>query len=212
MMDEQLRQLLEQIDPMPLNDSRDSSRYRTLLENIMNTPHDTRTVAADAHPQAPSRRRHRSPLLIGGIAAALAAFFISTAVLTRDNDNDNGTDTASTQSLSLADTGTSMSSCLPFDVSVLTAMPVAFAGTATEITPTTVTLSVDRWFTTDTTETELVAIALPPGNTSAALDGVDFVVGDRYLVTATGGVVNGCGFSGPATPEFEAAFTSAFGG
>lgn len=58
----------------------------------------------------------------------------------------------------------------------------------------------------------LVAIALPAGITSAALDGVDFVVGDQYLVTATDGFVNGCGFSGPATSEFETAFTSAFGG
>lgn len=208
MMDEELRQLLEQIDPMHRNELIDSSRYRTRLENIMNTPHDTQTNAADTQPHAQKagRRRHRSPLLIGGIAAALAAIVISTAVLTRDNNS------VSTQSLSLADTGISTSSCLPFDVNVLAAMPVAFAGTATEITQTTVTLNVDHWFTTDTAETDRVAITLPAGNTSAALDGVNFVVGDRYLVTATNGVVNGCGFSGPATSEFETAFTSAFGG
>ncbi len=105
-----------------------------------------------------------------------------------------------------------MSSCIAFDVNFLAALPVAFAGTATEITDTTVMLSVDRWFTTDSAETDVVAITLPAGGTSAALDRVDFVIGDRYLVTATDGVVNGCGFSGPATPEFEAAFTSAFGG
>ena len=208
MMDEELRKLLEQIDPMPRDELIDSLRYRTRLENIMNTPHDTQTIAADthAHPLPTGGRRHRLPLILGGIAAALAAIAISTAVLTRDNDS------VSTRSLSLADQGTTMSSCLPFDVNVLAAMPVAFAGTATEITQTTVTINVDHWFTTDAPETDVVAIALPAGITSAALDGTDFVVGDRYLVTATNGVVNGCGFSGPATPEFEAAFTSAFGG
>lgn len=211
MMDEELRQLLEQIDPMPRDELIDPSRYRTRMELIMNTPHDTQTIATDtqhhAHQAQPARgRRHRSPLIIGGIAAALVAIGISTAVLTRDNES------VTTQSLSLAETGTSMTSCLAFDVNVLAEMPVAFAGTATEITQTTVTLNVDRWFTSDTAETDLVAIALPAGNTSAALDGVDFVVGDRYLVTATNGVVNGCGFSGPATSELETAFTSAFGG
>ncbi len=208
MMDEQLRQLLEQIDPMPRDELIDSLRYRTRLENIMNTANDTQTIGVDtqSHAFEAGGRRHRTPLIIGGIAAALVAIAISTVVLTRDNNS------VSTRSLSLADTGISMSSCLPFDVNVLAAMPVAFAGTATEITQTTVTINVDHWFTTDTAETDLVAIALPAGITSAALDGVDFVVGDRYLVTATDGVVNGCGFSGPATPEFETAFTSAFGG
>lgn len=208
MMDEELRQLLEQIDPMPRDESIDSLRYRTRMENIMNAAHDTQTIAASTQSPAeqPGGRRRRSPLIIGGVAAGLLAFAISTAVLTRDNDS------ATTQSLSLADAGMSMSSCIPFDVSILAMMPVAFAGTATEITQTTVILDVDRWFTTDAAETDLVAITLPAGMTSAALDGVDFVIGDRYLVTATDGVVNGCGFSGPATSEFETAFASAFGG
>ena len=45
-----------------------------------------------------------------------------------------------------------------------------------------------------------------------ALDGVELVAGEEYLLTATDGVVNGCGFSGPSTPELEAAFDEAFGG
>ena len=55
-------------------------------------------------------------------------------------------------------------------------------------------------------------VAVPSEQTSAALDGVDFGQGQRYLLTATGGVVNGCGFSGPATPELERAFDEAFPG
>jgi hypothetical protein len=208
MMEEELRQLLEQIDPMPRNELIDPLRYRTRMESIMNTAHDTHTTVADT--QSPAHqvggRRHRTSLVVGAIAAGVAAIAISTAVLIRDNDS------VTTSSLSIADAGVTISSCIPFDVNTLAAMPVAFGGTATEITPTTVTLDIDHWFTTDAAETDLVAITLPAGNTSAALDGVDFVIGDRYLVTATDGVVNGCGFSGPATPEFEAAFTSAFGG
>lgn len=208
MMDEQLRELLQQIDPMPVDESPDTTAHRTLLETIMSTPLDAEAPATHARSESdrPSRRFRRSPMVIGGIAAAVAAIVISTAVLSRDDD------TVSRQSLAIADAGVTMSSCLPFDISVLADMPVAFAGTATEITATTVTVRVDRWFTSATSQTDVVDITLPAGTTSAALDGVDFVVGDRYLLTATEGTINGCGFSGPATPELEAAFTSAFGG
>jgi hypothetical protein len=39
-----------------------------------------------------------------------------------------------------------------------------------------------------------------------------FVAGQRYLVTATNETVNGCGFSGPATAELDAAYSEAFPG
>jgi hypothetical protein len=41
--------------------------------------------------------------------------------------------------------------------------------------------------------------------------GVEFADGQTYLVTATDGTVNGCGYSGLATPELQSAFDSAFG-
>jgi hypothetical protein len=57
-----------------------------------------------------------------------------------------------------------------------------------------------------------VTIAQPDGQTSVALDGVSFEQGKRYLVAATEGTVNGCGFSGPATPELQKSYDEAFGG
>lgn len=74
-----------------------------------------------------------------------------------------------------------MASCLPFDVGFLREMPLAFSGTATAVT-----------------------------DDEVALDGVEFAEGERYLVTATDGQVNGCGFSGRATPELTAAYQEAF--
>jgi hypothetical protein len=41
---------------------------------------------------------------------------------------------------------------------------------------------------------------------------VEVVDGQRYLLTATDGTVNGCGFIGPASPELEHAFAQAFAG
>jgi hypothetical protein len=103
------------------------------------------------------------------------------------------------------------SSCVPFDAGTLGGMPVAFAGTVTAADAAQVTLDVDRWFAGG--DAEQVRLAVPDGQTSAALDGVDFRAGERYLVTATDdGTVNGCGYSGPATADFEDAFDRAFGG
>lgn len=89
-------------------------------------------------------------------------------------------------------------------------MPVAFARTVSAITAEAVTLDVDHWYKGG--DADVVAVTRPDGQSSAALDGVDFQRGTRYLVTATGGVVNGCGYSGEATPEFEAAYRQAFPG
>lgn len=107
-----------------------------------------------------------------------------------------------------------MSSCVRFDVTYLKDMPVALAGTVTEVGGDTVTLTVDRWYrgSAEQEQATTVTISTPGGATSAALDGVDFEQGMKYLVTATNGTVNGCGFSGPAAPQLEASYREAFGG
>ncbi len=206
-MDDNLRQLLAQIDPVPAYvavDDAGSIRARTLLEEIMSTPINT-TTAKDTGPGRAQDGRRRVPMLIGGVAAAAIAAIAVVVLVVGDDDAP-----ASRQTLAVAAPGTTMSSCLPFDVNVLAEMPVAFAGTVTEMSDTTVTVEVDRWYRASTGETDLVDVTLPEENTSAALDGVDFATGQRYLLTATDGTVNGCGFSGPATSELESAFASAF--
>ena len=49
-----------------------------------------------------------------------------------------------------------------------------------------------------------------PEGLEALIGGVTFEPGQQYLITATDGVVNYCGFSGPATPELQALFDQAF--
>lgn len=206
-MDDNLRQLLAQIDPVPAHvavDDASSSRARTLLEEIMSTPINS-TTAKDAGPGRAQDGPRRVPMLIGGVAAAAIAAVAVVVLAVGDDDAP-----ASRQTLAIDAPGTTISSCLPFDVNVLAEMPVAFAGTVTEMSDTTVTVEVDRWYRASTGETDLVDVTLPEENTSAALDGVDFATGQRYLLTATDGTVNGCGFSGPATSELESAFDSAF--
>jgi hypothetical protein len=86
-------------------------------------------------------------------------------------------------------------------------MPVAFAGTVVSEEGGAVTLRVDRWYRGG--DADQVRLASPGG--SVALDGVDLREGGPYLIAATGGTVNGCGFSGPPTPELRRAYGEAFG-
>lgn len=108
--------------------------------------------------------------------------------------------------LSLGD-GAALASCLPLDAAILADMSPAFAATATSVEGETVTLAVDHWYAGgDATTVVLHA----PAGMEALIAGFDFEVGQRYLITAANGVVNYCGFSGPATPELQAVFDSAF--
>lgn len=104
-------------------------------------------------------------------------------------------------------------SCIQFDVAFLRDMAVAFAGTVTSVNAEQVILSVDRWYHGSPAQkrAQVVTVAQPGGNTSVALDGVEFTQGKQYLVAATNGTVNGCGFSGPADPQLTAAYQEAFG-
>jgi hypothetical protein len=71
-----------------------------------------------------------------------------------------------------------------------------------------VTLTVDEWYRGgDSAEAVLNA----PQGMEALIGGIPFQVGDAYLISAQGGNVNYCGFSGPLSPEYQAVFEEAFG-
>lgn len=106
-----------------------------------------------------------------------------------------------------AGSGTSINSCVPFDVQYLRDMPVAFSGSATEVGDDSVTLEVDRWYKGG--DANVVRLANYDLST-VSLDGFTFEQGDRYLITATEGTVNFCGFSGPWNQELADAFDEAF--
>ncbi len=105
--------------------------------------------------------------------------------------------------------GEGMMSCLPFDSERLAEMPVAFEGTVTEVDGERITLDVDRWFKGGTSD-EVVVVG--PQGLEALIGGISFDVDEQYLISATNGQVNYCGFSGQATPELTAGFEAAFGG
>jgi len=153
--------------------------------------------------------RRRPWLPAAAAAAVLVALVAGVLVLGNGTGPDSDDGQPATLALQLAP-GDAAMSCIPFDVGFLREMPVAFAGTVTALDPDQVSLDVDRWYTDG--GADRVTVAVPGEQTSAALDGVDFREGARYLLTATDGTVNGCGFSGPASPELERAYAEAFGG
>lgn len=104
-------------------------------------------------------------------------------------------------------TGTSINSCVPFDMQYLRDMPVAFSGSATEVGEDSVTLEVDRWYKGG--DADVVRLANYDPST-VSLDGFRFEEGDRYLITATDGTVNFCGYSAPWNQERADAYDEAF--
>jgi len=214
-MNDELREQLGRLDPMhpgvPVESvATPSSRAR--LEQIMNTPviDQEDSLSASIPPPTPiTARRRRNWMVLGGVAAA-AVVAIGGAVIVGNRGGDGGTQVAAGPplELSLGDSGV-MSSCIIFDVAILSDMSPAFAGTATSVDGSAVTLTVDRWYTGGDADTvELQGSSGSP----ALIDGFEFVVGQQYLITAADGTVNFCGYSGLATPELTAAFEAAFPG
>ena len=202
--DDDLRARLSRIDPMRpgATDPLPSLTAAELEERAMQTI-ETDLDGPPSDPAAPWRR----PRLLAAAAAVVLVLGAGAVFATAADDPAPQADKPTTLTLALPD-NTVASSCVAFDVAILRDMPVAFAGTVTAVSADTVTLDVDRWYKGGSADQ--VAVNLAPGQTSAALDGVDFAEGKSYLVAAFDGTVNGCGFSGPASPQLESAYDEAF--
>lgn len=185
-------------------------------ERIMSTTQQPATTQ-DQHGRGDSarwRRAGQTRWLAAAAALVLVAAGITGVLVVRDAHRTISTYPPRSVALTAPGAGgAGTSSCIQFDVEFLRDMPVAFAATVTAVTDQQVTLSVDRWYhgTAGQQRASIVTISLPGATTSVALDGVEFTQGKQYLVTATNGTVNGCGFSGPADPQLKAAYEQAFG-
>ena len=204
MNDDELRNRLARLDPQadaPV-ESLTSPWAQDLLERSM-TSTDTRT-------ESPSRSSRRPLAMVAAAAVAVAG--ITTAVLMTNDDG--GAPVAKKTTLSLKAPGGAApggpiisNSCIRFDVELLKAEPVAFAGTVTAIAPGSVTLDVTKWFKGGTADQVTVTTQ---DNQTVALDGVEFAQGKDFLVSANDGTVVACGFSGPEDPTLRQAYEQAF--
>jgi hypothetical protein len=205
---DQFRERLSALDPMRgvAIDPVDSDRARNLLEAVMSRPltDSPADVHVDTSPARPARSTRRWSLITGVVGLAAAAV-VAVAVVA---DNDSGTSTATPPLALSLPAGDSMAMCMAIDASMLDdSAEIAFAGTVSSVGDGVVALDVDRWYRGG--DASSVEVSTGEGFT-VALDGVDFVAGSRYLVTASAGQVLGCGMSGVATPELEQLFDTAF--
>ena len=195
MTDDQLKDRLAASNPSPPTkpvDPIQSDRARALMEDIMST-----TITKE--PRQETRKRPR----LFALAAAAASFALVAGALVF------GSLVASSEPLQLtANPADTTAMCMVFDVETLRAMSPSFGGTVTKVDGTVATIKVDRWYAGG--DAESVEISFIPGM-EALIGTPTFEVGQQYLITATDGVVNGCGYSGLATPEYQAAFAEAFG-
>jgi hypothetical protein len=211
-VNDELREQLGRLDPMHPGVSVEpptAPSARTRLEHIINTPvvdeDATRSVPTFSGQNQQTRRPRRIWMIVGAVAAAAAIAAIGIAAV--GGTRSETTPVAAPMELSLP-AANAASSCIRFDPTLLATMSPAFAGTVTSIDGDAVTLTVDRWYAGG----DATTVVLKGGSGSPALEGgVQFEVGQRYLVTASEGTVNGCGYSGLATPDFVAAFDQAFG-
>jgi hypothetical protein len=202
--DDELRARLARLDPagaLPVEPA-SGNRAAEQMERAVQT--------LETPSSLDERRRSRRPLLAGAAAVAAAAA-VAGGVYLAVGDPTPPADEPTTLALELPAADVN-ASCLAFDEAFLAQMPVAFAGTVVSASDAEVVLDVDRWFTGG--DADRVRLDSPGGGAAVALGyGVDFADGERYLVTASEeGTVNGCGFTVPATPDMEAAFTRAFAG
>jgi hypothetical protein len=206
-MTEDLRARLARIDPARRLDAAglaESPTAHEIRERVMQTIEDTATTPVAAP-------RWRRVGLVAGAAASVAAIAVVAAVATGgDSAPKPAPKPRTTLALNAPGGGPTMTSCIRFSVDILRDMPVAFAGTVTAVTPQSVTLDVDRWYKGGSADQ--VTVATPDATTSVALDGIELTQGGRYLIAATDGTINTCGYSGAASAELESAFGEAFPG
>lgn len=201
-MTDELRKRLARIDPMhpgvPTRSVTDeTSRQR--LETIMSTRTRERTPAG-----APNRS------WIPAVAALAALVVAVVGIITLGGGPGAAPQAASPLELD-AGSEDPMAMCIVFTPEELARVAdIAFEGTVTAVEGSRVTLTVNQWFKGGQPTTEVVLNA--PLGMEALIGGIPFEVGEQYLISAQEGTVNYCGFSGPSTPEYRAAFETAFGG
>ena len=201
-MADELRERMARIDPMPSDvpvEPVTSEASRQLLEKVMSTELKERSKSAPA-------RRKRWTLAIAAVTALVVAIGGVIAL----GGGDNPAPVAAEPMVLTAPAEDAMASCIVFSTEELARVAeIAFEGTVTSVEGATVTLAVDQWFKGgDAGEVVLNA----PQGMEALIGGIPFSEGEQYLISAQNGTVNYCGFSGPATPEYRAAFQQAFGG
>jgi hypothetical protein len=199
----ELDERLRRSDPLPPGwspEPPDGLRARALLEQVMSTP------VKEPTDETTSRRSPRRWWWLGAVAAALVPLVVGGVILA----NSGGSSDEHAVAFQLPGADAAMQMCLAVTDYVPDPAAQAFAGTVTAVDAVGATLEVDHWYTTSGEPADIVTLTAGT-DVSVALDGVEFVEGQRYHVTVLNGEVQICGVSAPATPEPEALYDQWYG-
>jgi len=208
--DAALRARLQASDPAASLPVADPARTARLLEDVMSTELTTESRE--------SGTRGRSPLtwLVAAAAVLIIAGIGVFAAVGHDSGS-GGAPTAGDQPSGSADTVTELAMpsgaikgrCPVPTSELLSSQTVAFDATVVSVDAGVTTLEPTRWYAGE--PTDLVRVQSPPESLKYAVGAVDFRDGRRYLVSATGGRLSVCGFTGPYSPDLAALYQRAFG-
>lgn len=168
------------------------------MERVMSTT----TQQAPAQVPAPAPKRWVPAIAAFAIVAlAVGAFLYSGA-------NDTAPVAGPPLQLALGEEN-ALASCAIFDAAILRDVPLAFEGTVTAVDGANGTLTVDHWYKGG----DAAEVVLTGGSEEmvSLIGAFPLEVGSSYLITASAGSVNFCGYSGPATPQLRGFFDEAFG-
>lgn len=167
------------------------------MKTQLHTDDPTTTDGPDSGSPVDTHPRRRSAVLM--IAVAIVALLVIAAAIALTGGDGAAPDTTPGETLELSlGEGAALASCLPVDAAIVADMSPAFAATATAVEGEDVTLTVERWYAGGDADT---VVLHAPAGMEALIAGFDLEVGQRYLITATEGAVNYCGFSGPSRPS-----------
>ena len=199
---------LRAADPSPstraVDDAR-SPRARALMERVMSDLRTPNPIPLDS-PSAHARPR---ALMIGAAAAVVIALALGAALIKGGDDGRSSVTIAAPAPAG----GPVMNSCIALTPEILAAVDLAFDGVVTKVDGAEVTLAVSKWFKGGTSDDVVVTqSAIGDAPSSIEMDSVKLTDGGHFLVSATGGVVNGCGLSGEYSDDLSALYHQAFPG
>jgi hypothetical protein len=206
MSDDELMNRLRAADPAASLAAADPGRTAELLEETMS--HDLEHQTPDQ--DTPVRRRSPLAWLVAAAAVLVIAGVGAFAVVSGGDDDPVPTakDPAPTV-MELTARPPSTAKCMVVSPAVLQQQELAFDGTVTSMSDGLVTLDVGHWYLGG--NADQVTVEAPASDLQALVQAADFQVGQRYLVSVTGGAVSVCGFTAPYSDELAAMYDQAFG-
>jgi len=204
MPDDDLQARLRDADPALRAPSPDSAWIDILAQSTMEAPMNVPEPAAGTR---------RTWLLTAAAAVVVAALGFGGWTALQGDDNRAGQVAQEKTVMTLKGPAKpdAMAMCMRIEPTTVGQMQVAFDGTVASVDGDSVTLDVNKWYAGgDTDQVQLTQIS--EADWVALEGGITLEQGQRYLVTAHDGVVNGCGFTAPWSQELQDIFDQGFSG